>query len=136
MINSLKKMILPSLVSWVIQSTNGLRLLLNASQLKWREKSLKPERAFFTPAQFHNYDYIRSWDIDRIGQPSTEYYRLRELLDRDGLVSGYQYKLIRPDGALYSYSTDYYLVNDGWAGEPVRIGISRQEDWRLLQPAS
>lgn len=119
--------------------SDGLIVIITSqldNRCRFTSKSLKPERAFFTPAQFHNYDYVRSWDIDRIGQPSAEYYRLRELLDRDGVVSGYEYKLIRPDGALCSYSTDYYLVDDGWAGEPVRIGISRLEDWKLLQPAS
>ncbi|MDF5716180.1 MAG: hypothetical protein PUP93_20400 [Rhizonema sp. NSF051] len=60
---------------------------------------------------------------------------MRELLDRDDFIPGYRYRLIRPDGALCEYTTDYYNVADGWCGDPIRIGVSKPEDWRLLVPA-
>ncbi len=101
----------------------------------YTSKSLKPERAFFTPAQFQGYDYAKSWDIHKVGHPSEEYHQMRSYLERDGVALGYQYRLIRPDGALCEYSTDYYDVTDGWSGHWVRIGVSKPEDFRVLQPA-
>lgn len=118
--------------------SDGLIVIITSQvsdQCLYTSKSLKPERAFFTPAQFQGYDYAKSWDIHKVGHPSEEYQRMRSLLEQDGAIQGYQYRLIRPDGALCEYATDYYDVADGWGGHWVRIGVSRPEDYRVLQPA-
>jgi hypothetical protein len=60
-----------------------------------------------------------------------EYNQLIELLNRDGYVPQYQYKLRRPDNRLCAYETDYYFVQN-FLGEPVRIGVSKPEAWQLL----
>jgi hypothetical protein len=121
--------------------SEGLIVIITSqidNRCRFTSKSLKPERAFWTPEQFVNYDYLKSWDIDRIGRPSQEYERMRELLDRDAFIPGYKYRLRRPDpdGSLCEYSTDYYHVADGWGGEPIRIGVSHPNDWRLLELAT
>lgn len=120
------------------QISNGLIVIITSQindQCLYTSKSLKPERAFWTPDQFQGHNYAKSWDIDGVGHPSSEYDQMRSLLERDGAIQGYQYRLVRPDGALCEYQTDYYDVADGWGGHWVRIGVSRPEDYRVLQPA-
>lgn len=120
--------------------SEGLIVIITSqldNRCRFTSKSLKPERAFWTPERFINYDYLKSWDIDGTGRPSQEYERMRGLLERDSFIPGYEYSLRRPypDRALCRYRTDYYHVADGWGGEPIRIGVSHPDDWQLLQPA-
>ena len=96
--------------------------------------NLLPSRAFWQPHQFDGYNYRLSWSLDKTGEPSDEYFRLRNLLDSDGFVKDYDYKLIRPDGALCRYQTDFYHV-DNYCGQPIRIGISKPEAWEMLRAA-
>lgn len=97
---------------------------------------LLPSRSSLKPYEFNGYDYLKSWRCLPDGgtslAPSVEYQRLRSLLDKDGFVPGYEYTLMRPDGAFCRYLTDYYLVDD-YCGQPVRIGVSRPEDWSLIE---
>lgn len=97
---------------------------------------LKPSRAIWTAAQFTGYNYALSWRIGRddYSRPSQQYEQLKALLERDGSAPGYNYRLFRPDGALCEYQTDYFLCQD-YCGAEVRIGVSRVEDWRLLEAA-
>lgn len=133
--------ILEKLVTWrdegkiVIITSNTSNICLHTSDL------LKPSRAVLTAAQFTGYNYLRSWRATREENPTNpqrlnpQFNELRECLARDGYVPGYEYTLYRPDDALCSYQTDYYLCRD-YCGDEVRIGISRVEDWALLEPAA
>lgn len=92
---------------------------------------LKPERGIRKPHEWTGYNYLKSWTLNDSGVPSEEYFKLIQLLERDKYVSGYEYTLRRPDDeALVRYRTDYLYV-ENWLGEPVRIGISRQEDYQV-----
>lgn len=102
---------------------------------------LKPSRAHWSAAQFTGYNYLKSWRADRDGaiaspdfRVNPQYSRLKELLARDGVAPNYSYELFRPDDAKCSYSTSYYLCRD-YCGDEVRIGVSRPQDWTLLEPA-
>lgn len=114
----------------VIITSNVTNICLHTSSL------LKPSRAVWSPNQFTGYNYLKSWRLTRDdeSQINPQFDRLQSLLQRDGQVSNYEYTLFRPDGALCSYSTDYYLCNN-YNGDQVRIGISKPEDWALLEPA-
>lgn len=133
--------ILEKLMTWrdegriVIITSNTTNLCLHTSDL------LKPSRAVYTAAQFTGYNYLRSWRASREEDPNNpqrlnpQFDALRDRLDRDGYAPGYEYTLFRPDDALCSYQTDYYLCRD-YCGDEVRIGVSRVEDWALLEPAA
>lgn len=94
---------------------------------------LLPNRAFWSANQFTGYNYRLSWrsDFNDFEHLNPQYIRLKELLEQDGYVQNYEYTLFRPDGALCSYSTTYFLCRD-YLGDEVRIGVSRPRDWRLL----
>jgi hypothetical protein len=96
---------------------------------------LKPSRGVLKPHEWTGYNYLRSWraslaDWDHL---NPELPRLQELLARDGMVPGYEYTLFRPDDALCSYSTSYFLCRD-YMGDEVRVGVSRPQDWAMLTP--
>ena len=97
---------------------------------------LLPSRASWTASQFTGYNYRRSWrrGFDDFERLNPEYHRLREALAKDGCAPNFEYTLYRPDGALCSYSTSYFLCND-YCGDQVRIGISRPQDWSLIESA-
>ena len=103
--------VITSMISNICQHTNDL---------------LSPERGVLQPYQWAGYNYLQAWR-----DSLDEYSRLIELLNRDGYVPQYQYKLRRPDNRLCSYETDYYLVPN-YLGEPIRIGVSKPEAWQLL----
>lgn len=103
--------VITSMISNICQHTNDL---------------LSPERGVFQPYQWTGYNYLNAWR-----DSLDEYNQLIELLNRDGHVPQYQYKLRRPDDRLGLYETDYYLVTN-YLGEPVRIGVSKPEAWQLL----
>lgn len=103
--------VITSMISNICQHTNDL---------------LSPERGVFQPYQWAGYNYLNAWR-----DSMDEYNQLIELLNRDGYVPQYQYKLRRPDNRLCSYETDYYFVPN-FLGEPVRIGVSKPEAWQLL----
>lgn len=133
--------ILEKLMIWrdegkiVIITSNTTNICLHTNDL------LKPSRAYYSAAQFSGYNYLRSWRHNRSDSPTNpqrlnpQFDELRSRLARDGFVPGYEYTLYRPDDALCSYSTDYYLCRD-YCGDEVRIGVSRVEDWVMLQPAT
>ncbi len=97
---------------------------------------LLPNRASWNASQFTGYNYRKSWrrGFDDFERLNPEYHRLREALAKDGCAPNFEYTLYRPDGALCSYSTSYLLCND-YCGDQVRIGISRPQDWSLIEPA-
>lgn len=103
--------VITSMITNICQHTNDL---------------LSPDRGVFQPYQWAGYNYLNAWR-----DSLDEYNQLIELLNRDGSVSQYQYKLRRPDNRLCGYETDYYLVPN-YLGEPVRIGVSKPEAWQLL----
>lgn len=103
--------VITSMVSNICQHTNDL---------------LSPDRGVFQPYQWTGYNYLNAWR-----DSLDEYNQLIELLNRDGYVAQYEYKLRRPDNRLCGYETDYYLVPN-YLGEPVRIGVSKPEAWQLL----
>ncbi|MBW4579637.1 MAG: hypothetical protein KME42_08705 [Tildeniella nuda ZEHNDER 1965/U140] len=97
---------------------------------------LLPSRAYWSPRQFSGYNYRLSWrksrdDYDTL---NPEYERLKDLLARDGQIPDYEYTLYRTDGALCRYQTSYFLCQD-YLGDAVRIGVSRPQDWQLLEAA-
>lgn len=92
---------------------------------------LKPSRAFWSASQFDGYDYLISW---RNTGSLQKYDRLIAALDKDGFAPKYDYELVRPDGALCGYQTDYYKARNS-AGEEIRIGVSDPGAWALLEPA-
>lgn len=97
---------------------------------------LRPSRAYWDSQQFIGFNYAVAWrkdGRDQNSEPSDQYYRLKDVLRQDKRATGYSYQLYRPDGAYCEYSTDYFLCHD-YCGHAVRIGVSRVEDWRLLQP--
>jgi hypothetical protein len=98
---------------------------------------LLPSRAYWSPQQFTGYNYRLSWRSDRddYERLNPQYDRLKEILIRDGYASNYEYTLYRPDGAKCSYSTAYFLCRD-YLGDEVRIGVSRPQDWQLLEPVA
>ncbi|HEY9748436.1 MAG TPA: hypothetical protein V6C63_07150, partial [Allocoleopsis sp.] len=114
----------------VIITSNTTNICLHTNDL------LTPARAHWTAAQFTGYNYLRSWRASReeYDRLNPEFEQLQTLLARDGYVKGYNYSLYRPDDAKCSYSTDYYLCRD-YCGDEVRIGVSRPQDWQLLEPA-
>jgi hypothetical protein len=128
--------LLERLMTWrqegriVIITSNTTDICLHTNDL------LKPSRAYWNANQFTGYNYLRSWRLsyDDESQLNPQYNQLKDLLARDGYVPGYRYELFRPDGAKCSYQTDYYLCRD-YCGDEVRIGVSKVEDWSLLEPA-
>ncbi|MGB3204626.1 MAG: hypothetical protein WBB28_06525 [Crinalium sp.] len=96
--------------------------------------TLLPTRAFWSARQFTGYNYRLSWraDINDFNHLNPQYDRLKELLAKDKYIPNYQYTLYRPDGALCSYNTTYFLCSD-YLGDEVRIGVSRPQDWQLLR---
>lgn len=95
---------------------------------------LKPDRGLRLAPYWTGYNYLKSWCTNGDGIPSVQYDRLIEILQRDRSIVGYDYALVRPDdGALVEYQTDYIFIPD-WYGEPVRVGFSNPEDYRILEP--
>jgi len=97
---------------------------------------LLPSRAYWSAKQFSGYNYRLSWragrdDYDNL---NPQYEQLKETLARDGYAPNYEYTLYRPDGALCSYSTTYFLCRD-YLGDEVRVGVSKPNDWQLLEAA-
>lgn len=107
----------------VIITSNTTDICLHTNDL------LTPARAHWTPNQFTGYNYLQSWQADM-----SRYEHLKESLRRDRYAPDFEYKLIRPDGALCEYQTNYYLCQD-YCGDEVRIGVSRPEDYRVLAAA-
>ncbi|NEO29250.1 MAG: hypothetical protein F6K36_02100 [Symploca sp. SIO3C6] len=92
---------------------------------------LKPERGTIMPHQWTGFNYSFLWRDSK-----DDYKQLIERLVRDGCIPQFQYRLRRPDGSFGEYQTDYYYV-ENYLSVPVRIGVSRVEDWRLLpEPSS
>lgn len=96
---------------------------------------LKPERAYWSAKDFDGYDYLKSWRRDRNRTAADginpQYFDLKRLLERDHYVPDYEYELFRPDDALVSYSTSYYLCQN-YQGREVRIGVSKPEMYQVL----
>lgn len=95
---------------------------------------LLPSRAYWSARQFSGYNYRLSWRAGRDDYENLnpQYERLKETLARDGYVPNYEYTLYRPDGALCSYNTTYFLCRD-YLGDEVRVGVSKPNDWQLLE---
>ncbi len=87
---------------------------------------LLPERGILYGSAWVGYNYLHSWR-----DSMEQYNRLRSLLQRDKFVPHYEYELRRPDDALCSYGTNYYLCQN-YLGDEVRIGVSRPQDWRIV----
>ncbi len=99
---------------------------------------LTPARALLNGRDMAGYNYRQSWRRDRssdLTDLNPQLERLKQALERDGFVSGYEYTLFRRmDNAQCEYSTDFYLCRD-YCGEAVRIGVSRPEAYRVLNLA-
>lgn len=94
---------------------------------------LTPDRGIRIAPLWTGYNYLKSWCTAGDDVPSTEYDRLIEILHQDRSISGYNYRLIRPDdGALVEYQTDYIYIPN-WYGEPVRVGFSNPKDFRVVE---
>ena len=95
---------------------------------------LLPSRSSWEPGQFTGYNYRLSWrkSSDNYSELNPQYQQLKDLLARDGEVRDYEYTLYRPDGAFCSYSTSYFLCRN-YCGDEVRIGVSRPQDWNLIE---
>lgn len=109
---------------------------------------LSPARGLRSPGEWEGYNYMRSWRRDRGTSLDPKYLELNpdfdqmcRNLERDGYVNGYNYSLYRPHPTLgpehddlCQYSTDFHLCHN-YRGRTVRIGVSRPQDWALLEPA-
>lgn len=95
---------------------------------------LLPSRAFWSPLQFTGYNYRLSWrrDRDDYTRLNPKYQKLKDVLARDGIAPNFEYTLYRPDGAKCRYETTYFLCRD-YCGDEVRIGVSRPQDWAVLE---
>jgi hypothetical protein len=96
----------------VIITSNTSNICLHTNDL------LTPARATWTAAQFHGYDYLRSWRADM-----GSYEQLKKLLAREKYVPSFEYELYRPNGDRCSYQTDFFLCRN-YCGDEVRIGVS------------
>lgn len=103
--------------------------------------TLLPSRATWTSDRWTGYNYRLSWRKDRhnFRELNPEYDRLKELLERDQVVSSYHYRLYRPPaddevtGALCEYSTTYYRLRLPFYNDEVRVGVSDPNDWRVIE---
>jgi len=104
----------------------------NANRAFYTSDRLTTERGYYTPAQFHDYDYLQAW---RAAQPSLEKFNsLCDALEADNFAPSVDYRLVRPGGDLCEYQTDYYrLVNRH--GEEIRAGVSDPNAYRVVQYA-
>ena len=98
---------------------------------KCKHSNVAPERGKRLAPDWTGYDYLQSWKLDG-ENPSDEYFGLiNRLFDGEQIV-GYEYDLIRPDdGAIVRYLTDYWRMD--FFGEDVRIGVSRPEDFTVIE---
>jgi hypothetical protein len=93
---------------------------------------LTPARSLRHAPDWTGYNYLSSWRLNG-KDPSPEYFKLIGLLYDNWSVKGYEYSLIRPDdGAVIRYSTDYTMA-PFLGKELVRIGVSRPEDFTILE---
>lgn len=110
------------------------KIIMVASQITDRcvdVQCVSRERGIFAYAsQWHGYNF---WELWR--ETIDQYFRLRQLLDSDGYISGYVYEILRIDGSKARYKKDYYLANNFLPGEPVRISVAERQDWELIRPA-
>jgi hypothetical protein len=98
---------------------------------KCKHSNVPPKRGLRLAPNWTGYDYRQSWKLDGTNL-SQEYLDLIKKLYDDRVVSDYEYDLIRPDdGARLRYSTSYTLVE--FFGELVRVGVSRPEDFTLIE---
>lgn len=98
---------------------------------KCKHSNVPPKRGLRLAPNWTGYDYRQSWKLDGINL-SQEYKDLIKKLYDDGVVPDYEYDLNRPDdGARLRYSTRFTLVD--FFGELVRVGVSRQEDFTLIE---
>lgn len=96
-----------------------------------KHSNVPPKRGLRLSPDWTGYDYRQSWKLDGTNL-SVEYLELIRLLYDDRAVPDYEYDLIRPDdGARLRYQTSYTLVD--FFGEKVRIGVSRPEDYTLIE---
>lgn len=93
---------------------------------------LLPTRGILKPYQWNGFDYSISWRNSRGGIAQLE--NLQQLLQSSAnkCVRAYEYDLQRPDTAIVQYSTDYYLCRD-FLGDEVRVGVSRPQDYQILE---
>ncbi|MGB3401185.1 MAG: hypothetical protein WBA77_00680 [Microcoleaceae cyanobacterium] len=124
------------LMEWMLEKrTDGLSVVVTSQiddKCLFHNDVLKASRTVLTAAEFIGQNYRWYWR-----DTMDDYRELRDRLDaitgdRDYLA-GFEYRLRRPDGALCSYSTDYYRAT--FLGVPVRIGVSRSEDWQIIETA-
>jgi hypothetical protein len=101
---------------------------------------LLPSRGLRQPADWCGYGYRRSWrsSLDDFDRTNPDYDQLKALLARDGQVQDFEYTLFRPDvdsnhllDAKVRYQTSYFLCQD-YLGHEVRIGVSRPQDYEVL----
>lgn len=98
---------------------------------KCKHSNVPPKRGLRLEPNWTGYDYRQSWKLDGINL-SQEYKDLIKELYDDRVVPDYEYDLIRPDdGARLRYSTSYTLID--FFGELVRVGVSREEDFTLIE---
>jgi hypothetical protein len=97
-----------------------------------KHSNVTKERGIRPAPEWTGYDYRQSWRIDGENL-SEEYFKLVNRLYDNEQLTGFEYKLIRPDdGALVSYATDFFYLPD-WYGEPVRVGLSNPNDYQVLE---
>lgn len=118
----------------VVITSNVTDICLHTNSL------LLPSRGLRQPADWAGYGYSRSWrrSLEDFSQTNPEYDHLKTLLARDGEARDYEYTLFRPDvdgnpllDAKVRYQTSYFLCQD-YLGHPVRIGVSRPQDYEVL----
>lgn len=118
----------------VVITSNVTDLCLHTNSL------LLPSRGLRQPADWSGYGYRRSWrrSLDDFEQTNPDYDQIKALLARDGQVNDFEYTLFRPDvannpwlDATVRYQTSYFLCQD-YLGHEVRIGVSRPQDYEVL----
>lgn len=102
----------------------------NTNICRYTSKNLSPERLGGNDIRvLKNHDYFQAW---KKAGSLEQYFAMRDYLERDGYIPGYDHRLIRAaDGALVEYSSDFHLVRD-FLGKPVRISFSNPQAYHVI----
>lgn len=79
-------------------------------------------------------DFKQLWRDSFLPGRHNYYGDLVSRVASDQYIPEFVYQIRRISGAMSECSTDYHYV-ENFAGVPVRIGISKQGDWRLVEDA-
>lgn len=76
-------------------------------------------------------DFKKLW-IDSLRSGPNFYGDLVERVVRDRRIPNFYYHIRRPSGAKAEYSSTYHYL-ENFMGAPVRIAVSKQGEWRIIE---